>query len=367
MVRKKDKVLSAKQIQSVFNVLKLLLSVVIAMTLILVIIVVVSDMPFMALKCFFVGPFDSVRHICNVFENATPLIFAGAATCLLMATGDATLSGEGMVYFGAFITALVVINLNLPGWLLIVLSFVIGGIVCGILSLIPILMKRRFGTDSFVFSLLLNYILLYIGTYFLNYVLKDSAYVGIGSYLFPVDTLFKPFVANTNFTMAFVIALLFAVITWLFMFHTKWGYQAKMIRTNSFFAKYSGINVTKISLLVAALGGAVASFAGTTEMLGKNTRFLWNALPGFGWDGFMIATIAYYNPLLVPFAALFLGYIRTGANIMNLYTDVPNELISVIQAMMILLIASKAFLERRQQKMVVEQVRLREQLGKGEV
>lgn len=365
MFWKKDKVLSAKKIQSIFNILKLMLSVLIAMLLILVIILIVSDMPLMALKCFFVGPFDSVRHICNVFENATPLIFTGAATCLLMATGDATLSGEGMVYFGAFLTSLVVLNLNLPGWMLIILAFVIGGTVCGLLSLIPILMKRRFGTDSFVFSLLLNYILLYIGTYFLNYVLKDSGYVGIGSYLFPTNTIFKPFVANTNFSVAFVIALVFSVLTWLFMYHTKWGYRAKMVKTNASFAKYAGINVTKISLLVAALGGAVASFAGTTEMLGKNTRFLWNALPGFGWDGFMIATIAYYNPLLVPFAALFLGYIRTGANIMNLYTDVPNELISVIQAMMILLIASKALLERRQQKMVVEQVRLRERLEKG--
>lgn len=367
MLGKKDRILSAKQIQALFNILKLLLSVLIAMFLILVIILIVSDMPMLALKYFFLGPLDSVRHICNIFENTTPLIFTGAATCLLLATGNATLSGEGMVYFGAFLTSLVVLNLNLPGWLLIILAFVIGGLVCGMLSMIPVLMKQKFGTDSFVFSLLLNYILLYIGTYFLNYVLKDAGYVGIGSHLFPADTLFQPFVANTNFSVAFVIALVFAVLTWLFMYHTKWGYQAKMIRTNPHFAQYTGINVTKISLLVAALGGGLASFAGTAEMLGKNTRFLWNALPGFGWDGFMIATIAYYNPLLVPFAALFLGYIRTGANIMNLYTDVPNELISVIQAMMILLIASKALLEKRQQRMVVEQVRLREQMEKGEV
>ena len=111
-----------------------------------------------------------------------------------------------------------------------------------------------------------------------------------------------------------------------------------------------GINAGRISLYMAILGGAVAGLGGCVEMLSKFTRYYWTTQPGFGWDGFLLVTLAGNNPALIPFASLFLGYIRTGASVMNVFADVPMELISAIQAVMVLLVASKALFGRTQQK-----------------
>lgn len=363
MGNKKPKIVSAKRIQSEFNFLKMLAALAIAVLIIVVVVFLITDEPFQALKYFFLGPFDSVRHIGNIIENATPVLFTGIATCLLFAAGDVTLAGEGSVFLGGFLGAAVAVTLPIESKLLSVLAIVIAGIGGGLLSLIPVIAKRKFRCDSFVFSLLLNYVVLYVGIYVLNYYLHDFSYTsGVATALFPDGAVLDSLVRKTSVNIGFFIGIALAFAAWFFMYRTRWGYNAQLVRSNGSFAQYTGVNITKICLLVAFIGGFVAAMGGAVDVLGKYPRFSWVALPGYGWDGFMVATLAYYNPIFVPFAALFLGFIRTGAQILNLKSDVPLELISAIQAIMILMIASKALMNRMQQRRIEEQTRLRSQL-----
>lgn len=68
----------------------------------------------------------------------------------------------------------------------------------------------------------------------------------------------------------------------------------------------------------------------------------------------MVAIIARYNPALVPLAAVFLAYVRTGADIMNRTSDVPYEIISVIQSIIIMLVVAKMFLNKFKHSMIVK-------------
>ena len=58
----------------------------------------------------------------------------------------------------------------------------------------------------------------------------------------------------------------------------------------------------------------------------------------------IIAILSRNNPALVPFSALFLAYIRVGADIMSRKSDVQNELVALIQALLILFVTAEAFL-----------------------
>lgn len=354
--------ISAKNIQTIFNFLKLLLAFLVAILIVVVVILLRADDPFAAMHYFFLSPFDSVRHMGNIIENATPVLFTGVATCLLFLAGDVTLAGEGAVYFGGFLASAIAVTLPIQNDTLKIIALLIGASSGIAVAALPAFVKSKFKVDSFVFSLLFNYVLLYTGSYFLNYKLHDYSYKsGTASAPFSEFAKLHSLIPKTSVNVGFIIGLLLAVGAWVFSNKTKWGYEAKLLRSNPKFAKYVGINVVKISLIVAALGGFVAALGGGVEVLGKAPRFSWVALPGYGWDGFMVATLAYYNPILVPFAALFLGYLRTGANIMNLYSNIPLELISAIQAVMILLIASKAMLNKSQQRMIEKQTSLRVQ------
>ena len=122
-----------------------------------------------------------------------------------------------------------------------------------------------------------------------------------------------------------------------------------------------GINVFAMCLLTQFLGGALSGFGGGMEMFGRNPRFAWFSLTNLGWDGIMVATLAKYKPQYVLFAAMFLGYVRTGADIMNRSSDVASEIVLIIQAIMILFIGANAFLAGTQQKL---RVKYNESVGK---
>ena len=78
--------------------------------------------------------------------------------------------------------------------------------------------------------------------------------------------------------------------------------------------------------------------------MGMYQRFNWQESPSYAWDGVIIAILSRNNPALVPFSALFLAYIRVGADIMSRKSDVQNELVALIQALLILFVTAEAFL-----------------------
>ena len=128
-----------------------------------------------------------------------------------------------------------------------------------------------------------------------------------------------------------------------------------MTGQNPVFAKYSGINVGFVIILSQVLGGLIGGVGGAIEVLGMYPRFSWVALTGFGWDGVTIAIFAKNNPAYVPLAALFLAYLRRGAYLMSVKTDVQSDLVGVIEAIMVLLLLAEQFLSTYKQKMVYQE------------
>jgi simple sugar transport system permease protein len=105
------------------------------------------------------------------------------------------------------------------------------------------------------------------------------------------------------------------------------------------------------------IGGIIVGIGGATEVLGMYTRFQWQTLPGYGWDGMMVAILARSNPVLVPIAAFLLSFLRIGADLMARQTDVPSEVVSIIQGIMIMLVAAESFLSAWRHRMVVRRAK----------
>ena len=84
-------------------------------------------------------------------------------------------------------------------------------------------------------------------------------------------------------------------------------------------------------------------------------RFQYSSLPGYGWDGVLIAIVAKNKIQYVPIAAFFLAYLRIGADIMSRTTDIPFEIVNIIQAVMVLLISATAILSGVKKKMIIRE------------
>ena len=190
--------------------------------------------------------------------------------------------------------------------------------------------------------------------YVLNYYLRDPKAGITASYILKPSAKLINLVPKTKIHFGLIIALAAVVIVYYFLYRSKHGYSLRMTGLNQSFAKYSGMNTTNIIMYSQVIGGFIAGVGGSVELLGMYDRFTWDSLPGYGFDGIIIAILARNNPLLVPVAAFFLAYLRTGANTMAMMADVPSEVISIIQAIMIMLIAANAFLAGWRHKMVVK-------------
>ena len=109
-------------------------------------------------------------------------------------------------------------------------------------------------------------------------------------------------------------------------------------------AKTEGIAITGGLIVAQLLAGAIAGMGGAIDIMGVYDRYFWDVTPGVGSDGLLIAVLARKSPALVPIAAFLLAYMRTGAAILNYSTDIPLEMVQVMQGIIILMIGAEKFL-----------------------
>ena len=127
-----------------------------------------------------------------------------------------------------------------------------------------------------------------------------------------------------------------------------------MIGINESFSLYSGMNVNTMIVSAQVIGGMLAGMGGAIEILGRFSAYRWNQLPGYGWVGVTIAILAKNNPAYVPLAAFFLSYLNRGCLLMSTRSDVPAEMIDIIQAAIFLFFAAEQFLSGFRQRLVVK-------------
>lgn len=343
-----------RRIDARFEILRTFLAVGIALAIVLVIVTFVSDTPFFAIQQLLTGPLTSVRRFSNVIELMIPLTFTGIAITITFKTHRFNLISDSAFYLGAMIAVILGVNFNAPPLVTIGIIFLVAFIVGGLLGFTPAILRNKFGANELVTSLMLNYVVGYFVNYLFNNVVRDTYSPSLQSLPLPEGVNLGTLMRGTRLHWGLFIALFISVLAYIIIYKTKWGYALRATGLNERFAKYSGMNVTLIIIGAQVIGAAVAGLGGAVEMLGVYNTFRWSVSPGYGFDGVIIATLARNNPLYVPISAFFLAYIRVGADILNRVTDIPAEIISVVQATIILLIAAQAFLSTWKQREIVK-------------
>ncbi len=347
----------------VFTLLRGLAAILLALAVAAIFIFISSDEPLTALKYLLLGPVVSFRATGNVFNTTSfltilaamiPTIFSGLAVCVMFSANQFNLGGEGAIMLGGFVGALLGIYLDLNTGLHQVVCVLAGAVAGGLIMLIPAILKVKLGASEMVTSLMMNYVVMFVILHFLNFVFADRSKGATQTFPFQETAKIPEIIANgTKLTWGFVVALIFVVIIALLMYRTRWGYAIRMIGINQSFAQYSGMQVGTVIILSQVIGGMLSGMGGSIEVLGRFSTFLWRELPGYGWLGVTIAILAKNNPIFVPFAAFFIAYLNKGCNLMATYSDVPSEMIDIIQAAIFLFFAAEQFLAKYRQRIVV--------------
>ena len=344
------------------TVLRMFVSILIGLALAIVLIFIASERPMTSIKYLFTAPLTSLPYFSMWIQNTLPLIFTGVAVCVMFSANQFNLGLEGSFLMGGFIGG-ALSNIYLfkgnvvPG---IIFGCLIGGIVGAIITFIPAILEKLVGASIMVTSLMMNYICLYVSQWLLFSYFKDPK-TSAGSYYW-TDSKTPIFVTtygkgNSKLTVywAVILAAIVVFVGWLILYRTKFGFRLRMVGHNKNFAKYIGVSVPVVAILAQVIGGFIGGVGGAAEVLSIFTSYSWQELTGFGWDGVTMAIFASNNPKNVPIAALFIGYLRTGAYIMSLKTGVQNDLTSVVEGVIILFLLAERFLQGTYRKMIIKE------------
>lgn len=321
-----------------------MLVLVVAVGAILIPVAFATPDPLGMIDTFLFGPFRNFRHTGNIIEMATPAMLCGLAVALMFRTGMFNLGVEGAFFLGGLVTVATTILVPMPGWALAPVALFFGTIIGSSACVVPGVLRARFEVSELVSSLMLNFAVMFIGLYVLNSVLRDPSAGAMVSFKIPTEARLPRLIDGTRIHLGTVFAFLACIVGGIYLFHTKAGYESRIVGANSGFAAHLGLPIRATMLRAQVIGGMVAAFAGGVELLGLYQRFSWQSLPGNGWTGVVVAILARENPWLLIPAALFLSYLQVGGDLVARNFDIPNQVVGLIQALILILITASAII-----------------------
>lgn len=345
---------SNKRIRLIVDITKLLITILVSCGLVSLIVFATSSNPVNAFSSFFLGPFTSVRRIGNIVEAASPLMFTALAVIMIFGAGQFSMISEGAFFIGTLGAMMVATSLPLPAGIHPVAAILTAGAMGAVVALIPALLKMKWQVSEVVTSLMLNYVVQFFCIYMVSYYFREISSSSLASIAFLDTSVLPVIVGGTRIHTGIALGVILCIVMYFLLFRTTFGMKLRTVGNNAKFAHYSGIKVTGVMVVSQVIAGALAGMGGGAEILGMYNRFKWTSSPGYGWSGIVVALLARNNPLMVPFAALFMGYLNVGANIMARNSDVSSEVVKIIQGVMILMIAAEALLKKWKQKMIVK-------------
>ncbi|MCL2367626.1 MAG: ABC transporter permease [Oscillospiraceae bacterium] len=350
-----------------FPVLRMLVAVAISFVLVVILVFIVSETPMRAIDALFAGPVSNMRNFTDVLSRMVPIVFTALGMNLVIRSGLFNLASDSSLYMSAVLVAIVAIRVVLPAAVLLPLMLLLAAVVGALINVVPALLRRYTGANETVVSLMFNFIFFFLGMFIMRETILDAR-AGNVSQPFQEAARIGRIFPDTHYTLhwGFVAMLAVVVIMYFVVERSKFGYQVRIVGLNRQFAKYSGIKVGLVVLTAQLIGGALAGVGGTIDLLGMFPRFQWNLQDSvaYVWDGLLVNNLSVGKPIFIPLAAFFLAYLRTGSQIMTIRTDVDLELITILQAIMLVLVSSDRFMYglklRREQKIALEQRMLEE-------
>lgn len=317
-----------------------------------VIILALGESPANAYKELFFSSFRSPNAIGSMIAQFIPLVVLAAAVAISFKAGYFNIGGEGQLFIGAFTAALVGFTFtDLPGPLLSLLV-IIGGLLGGALwGLIPGALLAFWRVDIIVTTLMMSSIGVFLTAYLVTGPFKDPNAGTAASPKIAAQGMLTIFDVRYRFGMDLLIALIATVILALILTRTIWGLRVRQLGEMNSFARYTGVSTKSMSMQVMALSGAISGLAGALFVLGPNGgRFTQSFSPGYGFLGITVALLARLNPWAGILAALFYANMMAGSNTMQINTDVPYPLVSVLQGLIIILITAVIVADKRSRK-----------------
>lgn len=313
-----------------------------------VIIAAIGEDPLLTYSVMIQKSLFSFNGLMKTLHFASPLILTGLAIAVTFKANIFNMGVEGQAVLGAFFATVVGFSLKGVPHTLHVVICLLTGMITGILFAIPpALLKAYYKVDEMVVTLMLNYVVVEITKYLSQGVFKDPASGYVSTYAILDSAMFKK-LFGTDITWFFFISVAVFAIMYVLFKKSKLGYEITAIGLNPEFSEACGMRVRKKIIILMIISGAVSGLAGAGFLMSEKYRYTldFSGTPGLGWDGMLISLLGGHNPVGIIIAAIFYAALKTGSEYIGLFTNVPKEIVGVIQGILILFLSVR-FIDTR--------------------
>ena len=323
------------------------------------VVLIIGENPLEVVELLLWGAFGFEEAIGYTLFYTTNFIFTGLAVAIAFHCMLFNIGGEGQAYIGGLGITLVGLNLGfLPPIVLVPLCIIGGGLFGAAWAFIPAYLQARRGSHIVITTIMFNFIASSLMVYLLVNVLIQPGQMQPESRDFSEAAI--PFFhealawfgikfAESPWNLSFLWALVCAVFVWLFVWHTRWGFELRTVGTNPTAADYAGISQTRNIIVTMCISGALAGFLGLNEIMGYHHRLLLHFSGGYGFVGIAVALMGRSHPVGVCLAALLFGALyQGGAELSFEIPTITRELVVVIQGLVIIFAGALEFMFKAQ-------------------
>ncbi len=310
----------------------------------------------------------ALSPISETLTYTAPLVFTGLSVALAFRGGLFNIGAQGQATMGVILAALAGFLLPLPPGLHLLVAVLAGAVGGAIWGFIPGILKARAGAHEVINTIMLNYIAVYFLTWLIvqNGVQDPNRTDAISR---PVDAsaqLPRLFGDNLRAHAGILLAVLATwAVAWLLNRSTL-GFELRAVGANPDAARTAGISVTRAYVLIMVIAGVLAGLGGSQMVLGTTAAALTPLVVAqIGFDGILVALLGRVKPWGVALAALLFGALQAGGNRMQSYSGISLELVTVLQALIVIFIAAPALVKAIFQLRAARAARLQTSLAKG--
>ena len=303
------------------------------------------------------SPFMS--GLARTLLTATPLIFSALAAMVAFKAGLFNIGAQGQMIAGGLAATFWAVTFRnyVIGNLLIVLivAMVAGFLWAGLAGYL----KSKFGVNEVISTIMLNYIIIELQNFLLNGPLKDAKAGSTQSEKIfdgaKLPTLFFK-ITKQRLNLGFVIVVLLVIGIFFFFKYFKKGYEIKAVGYSETVAENAGISPKKMMFLAMGLAGICAGLGGAERVLGGSAQYVYteSIMGDAGFTGLAVALLGKNNPFGILIAGIFYAALDVGGSTLQLRYQVDKEIVSIIQALIIIFVASenlfKIFVSKRKGK-----------------
>lgn len=305
--------------------------------------------PFAVYRMMVLGSVGSSFSIQNTLTLSAPLILTALCTALPAQAGLMIIGGEGAFVIGgvAAIAAGLPLTAHAPPLLVQGVMAAVALAAGAIWIAMAGALRHWRGVNETISTLLLTYIAVAILNQLVEGVMRDPSSLNKpSSYPLPdADAIGN--IPGSEIHWGLILGIVFCAFAYILLYHTTFGFAARMVGGNTRAARLAGLPVGRILLIVSGLGGAAAGLAGMIEIAAVQGRASATLASGYGFTGILVAFIARQNPLaVIPVAVLF-GGINASGGLLQRRLDLPDASVLVLQGIIfVVILASETLFGR---------------------